>query len=219
MDIDQKKIGGVYLVVDPSGEREELLDKVRRALENGTDLLQVWNRWPEGAGEAQKRKMIEDILKLAKAHRVPALINEEWRWLKSTELDGVHFDEIPADFPAIRRKIGRKFLAGVTCENSLETVRRADEIGMDYISFCALFPSPSVSGCEIVRPETVRRARELTDLPLFLSGGITPDRLPELRELDFNGVAVISGILEADDPGGRAAEYKHSLEHLKEEPS
>lgn len=219
MVVDPEKIGGVYLVVDPSGDREELLGNVRRSLENGTDLLQVWNHWPESAGEGEKRQLIEDILELARDHGAPVLINEEWQWLKSTGLDGVHFDDIPDDFPEIRREIGRAFLAGVTCENSLETVRWADEIGMDYISFCALFPSPSVSGCEIVRPETVRRARELTDLPLFLSGGITPERLPELRELDFNGVAVISGILEADDPGGRTAEYKRSLEHLQEEPS
>ncbi len=200
-------ISGVYLVVDPAVDRPILLEKTRRALEGGVGILQIWNHWPEEVGEEGKVQLVKDILEVADAYDVPVLINEEWELLKSTELAGVHFDEIPAGFGRIRSEAGRDFIAGITCSNDLETVKWADENELDYISFCAMFPSPSVDSCEIVRPETVQKARELTDIPLFLSGGITPDSIGELRVLDFNGVAVISGILNSEEPRQKAEEY------------
>lgn len=218
MEIDRTQLGGLYLVADPSLEREILLDRVRRALEGGIDLLQLWNRWPGGTDRAGREKLAGLLVELAGAHDVPVLINNEWELLKTTSLAGVHFDAMPDNFDRIRREIGRDFLAGVTCENDLEVVKRADEAEMDYISFCAMFPSPSAAECEIVRPDTVRRARELTDLPLFVSGGITPERMERLVEVDFDGVAVISGILEAEEPGDRAGEYLEKLSR-REAPS
>lgn len=211
MELNYRDIQGLYLVVDPSGDPGELLDKVRRALEGGVDLLQVWNRWPEGTGRGVKEELVRAVLELARPREVPVLVNEEWELLKTTGLHGVHFDVIPDDFERIRREIGRDFLAGVTCENDLDVVRRADHLDMDYISFCAMFPSPSAGSCEIVRPDTVRRAREMTDLPMFLSGGITPERMDELGDLPFQGVAVISGILQSEAPDRRALTYKQKL--------
>lgn len=213
-DIMNDSSGIVYLVVDPSIERELLLDKTARALEGGVDILQIWNHWPGEPDRPDKEQLVGSVLELASEYEVPVLINEEWELLKTTELDGVHFENVPKEIGRIRREIGRDFIAGITCGNDLEVVAWADENGMDYISFCAMFPSPSVGECEIVRPETVRRARERTSLPLFLSGGITPGKITgPLAELEseFDGVAVISGIMNADEPREQAASYKRAL--------
>jgi thiamine-phosphate pyrophosphorylase len=148
---------------------------------------------------------------MAAGSDVPVLINEEWEYLKTTPLDGVHFDTVPEDFDQLKEETGRDFIFGITCSNDLDIVRWADEHEMDYISFCAMYPSPSVGSCEIVKPETVQKAREITSLPLFLSGGIAPEKIAELDGLDFNGIAVISGILKDDDPREQAINYKQAL--------
>lgn len=211
MEID-KDFGGVYLVVDPSVEQVLLLDKAKQALDAGVRIVQIWNNWPENLNCEGKEQLIMDIRNLTARYHVPVLVTEEWELLKTTRLDGVHFDEIPGDLERIRSEVGREFITGLTCENDLERVKWADQNDVDYISFCAMFPSPSVSSCEIVRPETVRKAREITGLPLFLSGGITPDRIAELADLDFDGVAVISGIMNSDKPGQSARAYQEALE-------
>lgn len=155
--------------------------------------------------------MIQPILALAAEYDVPVLVNEEWQLLKTTALHGVHFDTVPNHFDNIRKEIGRDFICGITCSNDLGVIEWADENRLDYISFCAMFPSPSVDNCPIVRPETVQKAREITSLPLFLSGGITLDNLGTLDNLDFDGVAVISGILKSDNPGKAASEIQQAL--------
>lgn len=208
----KKKInGGIYLVLDPSINKAELLEKLEEALDGGVDTVQTWNHWPDSFSKFDKIELVEEILNLTKKYSVPVLINEDWKLLKETDLDGVHFDEIPENYDRIQDEIQREFNAGITCSNDLEIIQWADEHDFDYISFCSMFPSSSVSSCEIVRSETVQKAREITYLPLFVSGGITPKNLSELDDLDFQGVAVISGILSSENPKKSAYEYKQSL--------
>lgn len=209
--------GGLYLVLDPAKDISVLIEKLKQALEGGTEIVQIWNNWRDHHSFADKEQIIQNVLNEARKYKVTALINEEWQWLKRTNLDGVHFDSFPADIERIREEVSRDFIAGVTCSNDLEVVRKAEEHSLDYVSFCAMFPSSSVDSCEIVRPETVRKARAMTNMPLFLSGGITSHNMEELRELDFDGVAVISGIMSADSPAEAATQYKNSLNHLKTE--
>lgn len=204
-------LNGVYLVVDPSMDQTMLLEKIEEALQGGVDILQIWNHWPEGISKPDKKQLIAYIKEMASEYEVPVLINEEWQLLKMTELDGVHFDSVPEKLDKIKEEINRDFIVGITCSNNLDIVRWAEENDLDYISFCAMFPSPSVESCPIIQPETVQKAQKITDMPLFLSGGITPEKISEFEELDFNGVAVISGILKEDAPRKRVNEYKRAL--------
>lgn len=206
-----KNISGLYLVIDPSMDHDKLLCKVKQALKGGTDILQIWNNWPPGTGQKDKEKLIQAVIKIANLYAVPVLINNDWQLLATTSLHGVHFDKIPVNFKQVKSSIKRKFIAGATCTNDLEVVDRAEKCGMDYISFCAMYPSPSVDSCEIVDPETVKAAREQTSMPIFLSGGITPQNLSGFEDLDFNGVAVISGILSSKSPRQNASAYKQVL--------
>ncbi len=207
----KQKLNGVYLVVDPAMDQSVLLDKVEQALKGGVNILQIWNRWPDRMHLGDKQQLASYIREMAHRYDVPVLMNDDWKMLKKTDLDGVHFDEIPEDFEKIKEEIGRDFIAGITCSNDQEVIEWAKENGFDYVSFCAMFPSPSVGSCEIVKPETVKKAREITDMPLFISGGITPDKISELNGLEFNGVAVISGILQDDEPKQQTLNYNEAL--------
>lgn len=203
--------GGVYLVLDPGIPKTLLLQKVKDALEGGASVLQIWNNWPAGYTYANKHALIQDLVAVAAGYQVPVLINEDWQLLRDTELAGVHFDSIPPAYEELKAELKRDFICGITCGNELEVIRWAERNQLDYVSFCAVFPSPSAGSCEIVRPDTIREARKITDMPLFLSGGITTENMGKLRELDFNGVAVISGILNAASARESTAAYKQAL--------
>lgn len=178
-------------------------------------VLQIWNHWPAHFGTAEKQALVQSVLEITSAFNVPTLINEEWPLLKTTALDGVHFDSIPENYEAIEKEINRSFIGGITCSNDLQVIEWAEQHQLDYVSFCSMFPSSSVDSCEIVMPETIRQARVITQMPLFLSGGITTGNLTTLKELDFNGVAVISGILSADSPKASATAYQNALQTIK----
>lgn len=202
--------GGVYLVVDPVMDRSLLLSKLAPALKAGINAVQIWNNWLPGA---DKQACIAAVSGLCRAYQVPLIIDNDWELLiNSPYLDGVHFDALPRNYDEIQRKMNRPFVAGLTCSGDLDMVRWAEKNGLDYISFCAMFPSVSAGSCAIVMPSIVKEAGEVTNMPLFVSGGITPENMVSLRRLtSFDGVAVISGVMSTDDPYAKVKLYQDAL--------
>lgn len=207
----QKPInGGLYLVIDPKPGLDSIYLNVKQAIRGGVDILQIWNHW---ADDQDQEHFILKICDLAHKNNIPVFINERWEWVNKTPLNGVHFDHIPDDWSEIVTKIDMKSGFGLTCGNDYKRIDWAIQNGMDYISFCAMFPSPSVNDCPIVQPETVRKTRSLTNMPIFASGGINTKNMGSLIKLGINGVAVISGIMNSDDPEKAARSYKQILSH------
>ncbi|MFD2325890.1 thiamine phosphate synthase [Mucilaginibacter galii] len=202
--------GGIYLVLDPGMEQELLLNKLSAALAAGINVVQIWNNWSAGI---DKLKWVEAVAGLCNTYHVPLFINEEWQLLTQCQgLQGVHFDTIPTNYKEIQQTVGRPFLSGITCSGNLKTVEWAYQHGFDYVSFCAMFPSPSAGSCDIVMPQTVKQARGMTNMPIFVSGGVTPENIALLKkETPFDGVAVISGILSAGHPQQKVKEYQQAL--------
>ena len=211
----KRNLSGLYLVVDPSVEYDILFPKLRESLEAGIDVLQLWNHWPLDWSEHDRLKLIREVLILTSSFNVPVLINEEWQLLKGCSLDGVHFDTVPNHLDQIKQEIGRDFIIGLTCGNDLKSIQWAEEHGLDYISFCSMFPSSSVETCEIVRPASVLEARKITPMPIFLSGGIHPHHMAQLGYLDFQGVAVVSGVMNSESVTERVTAYKMALKNSK----
>ena len=87
----------------------------------------------------------------------------------------------------------------------------ADDHALDYISFCSMFPSSTANSCELVSFETVRQARLITSLPIFLAGGIRPGNIEALKELDYSGIAVVSGVMSANNPAEAINLYHEKL--------
>jgi len=204
------KLAGLYLVIDPSQEHESLLNKLHAALKGGVEIVQIWDHWTSEQSNEAKLKFVKRVKELVKDFQVPILMNNDWSLALEAELDGVHFDQLPDDFPAIQPKLKGLYI-GLTVTNNLEVVQIAEQNNLSYISFCSVFPSPSVQSCDIVQPESIKKAKEISTLPIFLSGGINQENILQLKDLAFDGIAVISGILNDDNPEAAAKKYKDKL--------
>lgn len=201
---------GLYLVIDPSMELDELLTRLTAALDAGVTMVQIWDNW---YGVVDRAALIRAICELCHAYEVPVFLNNDWELAVHLPLDGVHLDQIPLNFGAIRTALADKYI-GLTCGNELEEVKWADKNKLDYISFCSVFPSQTSNSCELVSFDTIRAARQLTELPIFLAGGIRPDRMEQLNDLSYQGIAVISGVMSADSPAVAVKQYlKHLSKH------
>lgn len=199
----------IYLVVDPSKGLDFCLPKIEQAIDGGVNYIQIWNKW---SPKQDKLGFAEEIANVAVKKDIPVYINERWELLKEVHLSGVHFDKIPYHIEKIKAAIDRPFTIGLTCGNDLSAVEWAIKNKLDYISFCSIFPSPSAGACEIIPLETIARARELSDIPIFLSGGITLNNIDPLLQTGMNGIAVISGIMDAEDPAYAAKKFKERFQ-------
>lgn len=207
------ELKGIYLVIDPKNDWEMLLAKIGAALQGGLGAIQIWNHWNDMLSRDQKLSFISDVKQIASPFNVPVIMNEDWEIALAARVDGVHFDTKPDNYKQVKASLNGKII-GFTVSNDLQHIRWAHEQRVTYISFCAMFPTATVETCEIVTKEVVREARAITDMPIFLSGGIKPDNLKELSTLSFEGVAVVSGILSVNDPNIAVKEYANELKKL-----
>lgn len=203
--IQQFKIDkGIYLIVDPSMDLEQILTKLKKVLHLPISAVQIWDNFPQDFDE---KTFVESIVTTCHAFRRPVIINNRWESLMQFSFDGVHFDIIPDNYEEILRTINRPFLRGLTCNNDLDTVRWAHFHRFDYISFCSVFPSSTANSCELINLEVVRKAINEFNLPVYLAGGITPHNLTQLSDIAYHGIAVVSGIMLANDPLQAALQY------------
>lgn len=200
--------GGIYLVIDPSMNEVELFVKLDQALDKGVSVVQIWDHW---VGVDDREKVITKICNLCYAYHVPVLINNEWELLNYLPLDGVHFDEIPENYDLIKASIKENAIIGITCNNNLLDIEWAEKNALNYISFCSIFPSATGNSCELVSFDTIEKARELTSMPLFLAGGIKLTNIQKLKGLKFDGLAIISGIMNAVNPASATKQYLELL--------
>lgn len=206
-----KITGGLYLIVDANIDSTVLLVKMNMALKEGVKVVQVFD---SEENLEEKLKTVIDICELCHSYQVPVFVNNEWTLLKLVPLDGVHFDRIPENYDFIKAQVNRSFMAGITCSNDLTTLQWAHQHNFDYVSFCSMFPSSSAGACEIVSLETVKKAREQTNIPIFLAGGINPDNIKTLTSISFDGVALISGIMSSPDVEQTTKLYVKSLNQI-----
>lgn len=198
---------GIYLIIDPSMEEEILLSKLNLIVREKIATIQVWDNFKDNQNIEE---LLLKIYERASANNIPVIINNCCELLKQIPLDGIHFDEIPENFNDIRKEINRDFIAGITCNNELPIIEYAEKHQFDYISFCSMFPSKTANSCELVDFETVQKAKNIFSGKIFLAGGINLNNIENLSQLNHDGIAVVSGIMSAENPSENIKKY-----HLK----
>lgn len=210
--VNNKKQKSIYLVLNPQMQEDLLIERLNLIIDKGISYIQIWDNFMKGQDIG---KMITEIHSISSAHQVPLLINNHWKYLRDFPLDGVHFDSLPANLTEIKQNINKDFIIGVTCGNDLSVIELAAEQNVDYISFCSLFPSLSARNCEIVELKNIEKARQIFKKSIFLSGGIIPENICKLADLDYDGIALISGLMSVETPQTIIEEYKKRLNKIK----
>ncbi len=200
---------GIYLIVDPSMDRNVLMGKLQEIIYEQIAAIQIWDNFKPNENPIA---FINGILQLCHSKNIPVLINNQWELLKKTNLDGIHFDQIQDNISQLKQELGRGIITGITCNNDLSIAKWANENKLDYISFCSMFPSSTANGCELVTFDTVKEAGKITSLSIFLAGGITPGNIELLNELNYSGIAVVSGIMSADKPVEEIKKYQRKIQ-------
>ncbi|MEA3322348.1 MAG: thiazole tautomerase TenI [Bacillota bacterium] len=101
--------------------------------------------------------------------------------------------------------------------HSYEEAMQAEKDGADFILYGHIYSTTSKQG---LVPKGLMELRNLTrsiKIPVIAIGGITPDKLQEVKVSGASGIAVMSGIMDAVDSGHAAKAFQAALLVEKEE--
>ncbi len=127
------------------------------------------------------------------------IINDRVDVALSVKADGVHLGRNSIPAYAARKISGDKLMIGVST-HSIEEALEAERDGADFITLGPIYPTPSkMKYGNPLGLDIIRKVKTVISIPVFAIGGITLDRVKEVREAGADGIAVISAILKADN--------------------
>lgn len=138
-------------------------------------------------------------------------INSRPQLAVDMNIGGIHLSENMA-YPSIDHrpltwKVGRSV-------HDLEQALQAEQEGVDYIFYGHIYPTtskPDRSPRGLIQLEQVCHA---VSIPVIAIGGIQPAHCQDIYQAGAKGIAVMSGIFEADHPQHICQQYKASISNL-----
>ncbi|HSA87055.1 MAG TPA: thiamine phosphate synthase [Nitrospira sp.] len=182
---------------------------VRQALGAGLPAVQLRER---DLSTSELLPLAQEVQSITSLHAVPLIVNDRADLTMALDLQGVHLrsDSLPP-LP-VRQLIGPRRLIGVST-HSVEDVRRADRSGADYVLFGPIFETPSKRSFGPPLGLTLLAdACRQSSIPVLAIGGITCQRVRDVRLAGAYGVAVIGALLTRDDVGEAVREFTRALE-------
>ncbi|MGE0748410.1 MAG: thiamine phosphate synthase [Rhodospirillales bacterium] len=123
---------------------------------------------------------------------------------------GVHLPH-GRDVAAMRRRLGKDALLGVSAHSLAEIVAAADA-GADYVTLSPIFLTASKPGYgPALGLAGLRAAAAASPIPVIALAGITPDTVADCITMGAAGVAVMGTVMRADDPVATVRRYLEAL--------
>jgi thiamine-phosphate pyrophosphorylase len=199
----------LYVIVDAQQSPLPEMEMAERLLRAGVRLFQYRDK------NAPAREMMQTARELAGRLRpegAALIVNDRPDVAYLAGASGVHVGQEDLGVDEARSVAGPGKWVGVSTHNA-DQFRAAAQTSADYIALGPIFATVSKERTDpVVGKELLKQVRPLTSKPIVAIGGITLDRAREVIEAGADSVAVISGILQARDPGERARQYLDVLE-------
>jgi len=190
-----RRLSGLYAITPDLADTDDLVARVEAAAIGGASAIQYRNKI---ADAALRRRQAEALARVAKAHRVLLVINDDPALSMAVDADGVHVGREDGGVEAARRVVGPHRIVGVSCYDSFALAENAVAAGADYVAFGSFFPSIVKPDACRADPSLLRRAAAL-GVPVVAIGGIYASNVGEIVRAGASAAAVISAVFDAPD--------------------
>lgn len=177
---------------------------MQNVLEHGATFLQIREKdLDEGTFEQEA----EELKGLCAQYHVPFVVNDSVEIAIDIDADGVHVGQSDIKGRDIRAMIGPDKILGISA-GTVEEAQAAEKAGADYIGVGAVFGTSTKKNARNLSKEKLKEISSSVSIPVVAIGGINASNVEELYGCGVDGVAVVSAIFAAEDPGA-------ATEHLK----
>lgn len=190
--------------------QESLVQICESILDQGVTFLQVREKDLDQSAFAAEAKLLQAV---CARHHVPFVVNDSVEIALAIGADGVHVGQSDIKGRDLRALLGPDKILGISAGTVAEAVA-AQAAGADYIGVGAVFGTSTKKNARNLSVEALREIAAAVSIPVVAIGGIHAGNLMELAGSHVDGVAVISAIFAAPDPGAAAAELRQCSERM-----
>ncbi len=209
----KSKIGGLYAIIDPARvEPSALMGMTASILEGGASVVQLRDKISTARDYVASVRAMKAV---CQRYGAPLIVNDRVDVALAAGADGVHVGPEDIGVQAVRAIVGPAFVVGASA-GTVDAALQAEEEGADYLGVGAIYEArrskPDASAPR--GPEAIAAIVDRVTIPVVGIGGIGADNAAAVMERGASGVAVISALMEAEDPGAAARELSRQVEGL-----
>ncbi|WP_461832383.1 thiamine phosphate synthase [Aquifex sp.] len=199
----------IYLITDDKYFKDrDLYETIEKALQGGVTAVQYRFK------NKTTREMYEELLKLrelTRKYNADLVVNDRVDLALAVDADGVHVGKEDLPPEAVRKIVGDKMYIGYTA-NSLEEVKKAQELPVDYIGFGSIYHTSTKENYRYVGLDALKEAVSISKKPIVCIGGIMPYRVPEVIRAGCRNIATSAGILGFEDVKKAAESFRRAYQ-------
>ncbi|HWP52032.1 MAG TPA: thiamine phosphate synthase [Clostridia bacterium] len=195
----------LYAVTDRAWLNGEPLESaVEKVLKAGATFLQLREKDLIDELFLAEAKKIKPI---AQKYKVPFVVNDNIEVALKCGADGVHVGQSDIVNKNVRALVGPDMILGISA-NTVETARRAEQSGADYIGVGAVFGTATKKDAQAISVECLREICQAVSIPVVAIGGINENNMLQLAGSGIDGVAIISAIFAKPDVAAATRELR-----------
>jgi thiamine-phosphate pyrophosphorylase len=211
-------------------DRPDLERFVASCIAGGVDVVQLREKHLEAKPLLARARLVQSV---CADLGVPFIVNDRPDLALDLEADGVHVGQDDAPVALARRILGADAVVGLSTHGESDLAGVTGPVGavpgagaetgdgaadVSYISAGPVEATPTKPG----RPGTglgyLRLAVEQSPVPVFVTGGVTPDTIPALAGAGARHFVVVRYLTEADDPERAAAALRQAIDESLGDP-
>ena len=189
-------------------DRPDLADFVAACIAGGVDVVQLREKDLEARALLARARLVGDV---CRAHGVPFVLNDRPDLALEVGADGVHVGQDDAPVSLARRILGPDAIVGLSTHGADDLAAAASE-DVTYISAGPVEATPTKPG----RPGTglgyVTQASARSSVPVFVTGGVTPETIPALASAGVRHFVVVRFLTRASDARAAAQALRQAID-------
>jgi len=181
-------------------DRSDLATFVESAIRGGVDVVQLRDKDLEARPLLARAKLLVEV---CSGNGVPFILNDRPDLALEAGADGVHLGQDDAPCTLARRLLGPEAIIGHST-HSPEDLDEALLQPVDYLSAGPVVPTPTKPGRPGTGTEYLSLAAARSPWPVFVTGGVTPDTVPDLVAAGARRFVVVRWLTQSAEPEAAA---------------
>lgn len=191
------ELRGLYVITDrQSAHGRNHEEVVAAALRGGAHIIQLRDK------EATRDELLATGKRLSELCRDAGavfIVNDDPTLAAEVGASGVHVGPTDTAPDEARQILGPDAIVGWSIKASVETARRAQELGVSYVAVGSIFATSTKVGAVEVGVGAIERVRAAVELPVAAIGGINSANLGDVVRAGADMACVISAVVAAPD--------------------
>ena len=142
---------------------------------------------------------------------MPFVLNDRPDLALEVGADGVHVGQDDVPVSLARRILGPRAIVGLSTHGPEDLTGAAAE-DVTYISAGPVEPTPTKPGRAGTGLEYVSLASARSAVPVFVTGGVTPEKVPALAAAGVRHFVVVRHLTQAGDPRRAARDLRRAID-------